>query len=91
VTPAAGAAELAVGKGHRADHEDDQHPGHDALIVQYPLEKPGTGPRPAQGGYPQKSPRRFGQTVVSAHFLRLATRLRGVRQVLSWTPGSRLC
>jgi hypothetical protein len=33
--------EVAVGEGQRDDRDDDQHPVHDDLVVQHPLEQAG--------------------------------------------------
>jgi len=35
-------AQMAVGEGQRADRDDDQHPVHDHLVAEHPLEKPMT-------------------------------------------------
>jgi hypothetical protein len=39
---AADVAQMAVGEGQRADRDDDQHPVHDQLVAEHPLEKPMT-------------------------------------------------
>jgi hypothetical protein len=39
---AADVTQTTVGEGERADRDDDQHPVHDHLVAEHPLEKPMT-------------------------------------------------
>jgi hypothetical protein len=44
---AADVAQMAVGEGQRADRDDNQHPVHDHLVAEHPLEEPVTAHFPA--------------------------------------------